>query len=127
MKTYYSTLDQVEKTGNRFSSVQDVSNGDIIQFEYTNADGERSNRTVYVIENEVDGALHGIDIQYVPSNTFSRFLKMTRDNSQFLDDSKQFYERVVKKFNFPQHPYRTFATERISAIHEASYVEPVLA
>lgn len=105
--------------------------GDLVRLNYVKGSGERSSRTVLVLNPDADGKIHALDISYLPERSVVRLY--ARAQAQFtsgaasmlaaafplllmpeIRDQRAFYQNVVKPVDGIRSAYRTFRRDRVA-------------
>ena len=76
-----------------------VSRGDIISFIYQNKEGRRLRRTILVLEPELKGLMHGIqlEISNKPTNTEIKKILESAGTPEIVDEEKKIYRVELKE------------------------------
>ena len=79
-------------------SWNEVSRGDIISFIYQNKEGRRLRRTILVLEPELKGLMHGIqlEISNKPTNTEIKKILESAGTPEIVDEEKKIYRVELK-------------------------------
>ena len=79
-------------------SWNEVSRGDIISFIYKNKEGRRLRRTILVLEPELKGLMHGIqlEISNKPTNTEIKKILESAGTPEIVDEEKKIYRVELK-------------------------------
>ena len=74
-----------------------VQRGDIISFIYQNKEGRRLRRTILVLEPELEGIVHGIqlEISNIPTNTEIKKILESAGTPQVVDGEKKIYRVIL--------------------------------
>ena len=70
-----------------------VQRGDIISFIYQNKEGRRLRRTILVLEPELEGLVHGIqlEISNIPTNPEIKKILESAGKTEIVDEDKKIY------------------------------------
>ena len=70
-----------------------VQRGDIISFIYQNKEGRRLRRTILVLESELEGLVHGIqlEISNIPTNPEIKKILESAGKTEIVDEDKKIY------------------------------------
>ena len=79
-------------------SWNEVSRGDIISFIYQSKEGRRLRRTILVLEPELKGLMHGIqlEISNKPTNTEIKKILESAGTPEIVDEEKKIYRVELK-------------------------------
>ena len=74
-----------------------VQRGDIISFIYQNKEGRRLRRTILVLEPELEGLVHGIqlEISNIPTNPEIKKILESAGTPQVVDGEKKIYRVIL--------------------------------
>jgi len=102
-----------------------VQRGDIISFIYQNKEGRRLRRTILVLEPELKGLVHGIqlEISNIPTNPEIKKILESAGKTEIVDEDKKIYrveldgktQNVYKKLKtlIKRHGiYRTYSYDK---------------
>ena len=102
-----------------------VQRGDIISFIYQNKEGRRLRRTILVLEPELEGLVHGIqlEISNIPTNPEIKKILESAGKTEIVDEDKKIYrveldgktQNVYKKLKtlIKRHGiYRTYSYDK---------------
>jgi len=102
-----------------------VQRGDIISFIYQNKEGRRLRRTILVLESELEGLVHGIqlEISNIPTNPEIKKILESAGKTEIVDEDKKIYrveldgktQNVYKKLKtlIKRHGiYRTYSYDK---------------
>ena len=102
-----------------------VQRGDIISFVYQNKEGRRLRRTILVLEPELEGLVHGIqlEISNIPTNPEIKKILESAGKTEIVDEDKKIYrveldgktQNVYKKLKtlIKRHGiYRTYSYDK---------------